>query len=162
MCFLEDIEHPVKVARAVMEDTPHVLLAGMAPEISPLHKGLNARNLLTPDSKRAWEKWRQSAEYKPIINVENHDTIGMIAQDLEGNLAGACTTSGLAYKLRGRVGDSPIIGAGLFRRQRSRSLHRHGAWRSRDENPGLLLGGGIDPPRPHAPDRPAKKPSTAS
>ena len=114
VCFLEDIEHPVKVARAVMENTPHVLLAGDGAREFARDQGFETRDLLTPDSKAAWEKWRQSAEYKPIINVENHDTIGMIAQDLEGNLAGACTTSGLAYKLRGRVGDSPIIGAGLF------------------------------------------------
>jgi N4-(beta-N-acetylglucosaminyl)-L-asparaginase len=114
VCFLEDIEHPVKVARAVMEDTPHVLLAGDGAREFALSKGFEPRNLLTPNSEAAWKKWKESAEYKPIINVENHDTIGMIAQDLEGNLAGACTTSGLAYKLRGRVGDSPIIGAGLF------------------------------------------------
>lgn len=114
VCFLEDIEHPVRVARAVMEDTPHVLLAGDGARDFAIAKGFEARNLLTEDSRKAWEAWRQSAEYKPIINIENHDTIGMLAQDLDGNLAGACTTSGLAYKLRGRVGDSPIIGAGLF------------------------------------------------
>ncbi len=114
VCFLEDIEHPVRVARAVMEDTPHVLLAGDGARDFAIAKGFEARNLLTEDSRKAWEDWRKSAEYKPIINVENHDTIGMIAQDLNGRLAGACTTSGLAYKLRGRVGDSPIIGAGLF------------------------------------------------
>ncbi len=114
VCFLEDIEHPVRVARAVMEDTPHVLLAGEGARDFALAKGFTTRDLLTADSRKAWEEWKQSAEYKPIINVENHDTIGMLAQDLNGNLAGACTTSGLAYKLRGRVGDSPIIGAGLF------------------------------------------------
>ncbi len=114
VCFLEDIEHPVRVARAVMEDTPHVLLAGDGARDFALAKGFEACNLLTEDSRKAWEEWRQSAQYHPIINVENHDTIGMIAQDLDGRLAGACTTSGLAYKLRGRVGDSPIIGAGLF------------------------------------------------
>jgi len=114
VCFLEDIEHPVRVARAVMEDTPHVLLAGEGARDFALAKGFETRNLLTEDSRKAWENWRKSAEYKPIINIENHDTIGMIAQDLDGNLAGACTTSGLAFKLRGRVGDSPIIGAGLF------------------------------------------------
>lgn len=114
VCFLEDIEHPVRVARAVMENTPHVLLAGEGARDFALTQGFETRNLLTNDSESAWRKWMQSAEYKPIINVENHDTIGMIAQDLEGRLAGACTTSGLAYKLRGRVGDSPIIGAGLF------------------------------------------------
>ena len=114
VCFLEDIEHPVRVARKVMETTPHVLLAGTGARDFALAHGFTPRNLLTEDSRRAWEAWKQSAEYKPIINVENHDTIGMLAQDLDGRLAGACTTSGLAYKLRGRVGDSPIIGAGLF------------------------------------------------
>ena len=114
VCFLEDIEHPVRVARAVMEDTPHVLLAGQGARDFALAKGFPTRDLLTDDSRKAWEEWKQSAEYKPIINIENHDTIGMLAQDLDGNLAGACTTSGLAFKLRGRVGDSPIIGAGLF------------------------------------------------
>ena len=114
VCFLEDIEHPVRVARKVMETTPHVLLAGTGARDFALAHGFTPRNLLTEDSRRAWEQWKQSAEYKPIINVENHDTIGMLAQDLDGRLAGACTTSGLAYKLRGRVGDSPIIGAGLF------------------------------------------------
>ena len=114
VCFLEDIEHPVRVARKVMETTPHVLLAGTGARDFALAHGFTPRDLLTEDSRRAWEEWKQSAEYKPIINVENHDTIGMLAQDLDGRLAGACTTSGLAYKLRGRVGDSPIIGAGLF------------------------------------------------
>ena len=114
VCFLEDIEHPVRVARKVMETTPHVLLAGTGARDFALAHGFTTRDLLTEDSRRAWEEWKQSAEYKPIINVENHDTIGMLAQDLDGRLAGACTTSGLAYKLRGRVGDSPIIGAGLF------------------------------------------------
>ena len=102
VCFLEDIEHPVRVARAVMEDTPHVLLAGQGARDFAIAKGFKTRDLLTEDSRKAWEDWKKSAEYKPIINIENHDTIGMLAQDLEGNLAGACTTSGLAFKLRGR------------------------------------------------------------
>lgn len=114
VCFLEDIEHPVKVARLVMETTPHVLLAGTGARDFALAHGFSSRDLLTPSIKKEWEAWRKSAEYKPIINIENHDTIGMLAQDHEGRLAGACTTSGLAYKLRGRVGDSPIIGAGMF------------------------------------------------
>src|SRR5207342_1313494 len=68
----------------------------------------------TPGAEAAWKEWLKKSEYKPIINVENHDTIGMIAIDKEGNLSGSCTTSGLGYKMHGRVGDSPIIGAGLF------------------------------------------------
>ncbi|MFP4472084.1 MAG: isoaspartyl peptidase/L-asparaginase, partial [Bacteroidales bacterium] len=65
-------------------------------------------------SKKAWEQWLKNSEYKPIPNIENHDTIGLIAIDNNGDIAGACTTSGMAFKMRGRVGDSPIIGGGLF------------------------------------------------
>ena len=65
-------------------------------------------------SKKAWKKWKETSQYKPIINIENHDTIGMLAIDTKGDISGACSTSGLAYKMAGRVGDSPIIGSGLF------------------------------------------------
>jgi isoaspartyl peptidase/L-asparaginase-like protein (Ntn-hydrolase superfamily) len=114
VCYLQDILHPISVARRVMEKTPHVLLAGDGAKKFALEQGFEPVNLLTEKSKIDWEAWRETAQYKPIINVENHDTIGLIAMDFEGNLSGACTTSGLAYKLAGRVGDSPIIGAGLF------------------------------------------------
>jgi len=70
--------------------------------------------MLTPESEKAWKEWLKKAEYKPVANNENHDTIGMVALDMNQNLSGACTTSGMAYKMKGRVGDSPIIGAGLF------------------------------------------------
>lgn len=112
--FLEHIKHPISVARKVMDETPHVLLAGEGALQFALASGFEKENLLTEASKQEWEKWKEEAQYKPIINVENHDTIGMLALDSSGNLAGACTTSGLAYKMHGRVGDSPIIGAGLF------------------------------------------------
>ena len=71
-------------------------------------------NLLTKSSEKMWREWLKTAKYQPVINIERHDTIGILAMDSAGNLAGACTTSGLAYKMNGRVGDSPIIGAGLF------------------------------------------------
>lgn len=112
--FLQNIIHAVSVARKVMEDTPHVILAGKGAEKFALSKGFKKENLLTKASKNAWEVWKQTSEYKPIINIENHDTIGMLAIDKEGNISGACTTSGLAYKMNGRVGDSPIIGSGLY------------------------------------------------
>ena len=112
--FLHNITHAVSVARKVMEDTPHVMLAGSGAEKFAIQKGFKKENLLTEDSKKSWEAWKIKSEYSPIINIENHDTIGMLAIDKAGNLSGACTTSGLAYKLNGRVGDSPIIGAGLF------------------------------------------------
>src|SRR5690606_16880563 len=102
------------VARKVMEDTPHVILSGQGALQFALEQGYKKTDLLTAESRKAWEKWKEKSEYKPIINIENHDTIGMIALDAHGNLSGACTTSGLAYKMNGRVGDSPIIGAALF------------------------------------------------
>ena len=114
VCYLKEIMHPISVARKVMDDTPHVMLAGDGALRFALENGFERTNLLTPESEAAWRKWLETAEYNPIINVENHDTIGLIAMDFDGDLSGACTTSGLAYKMAGRVGDSPIIGAGLF------------------------------------------------
>jgi N4-(beta-N-acetylglucosaminyl)-L-asparaginase len=114
VCFLEDILHPISVARKVMEETPHVLLAGEGARTFALDNGFDPVDLLTESGKQAWQEWLETSEYKPIINIENHDTIGLVGMDQQGNLAGACTTSGLGYKMRGRVGDSPIIGAGLF------------------------------------------------
>ena len=79
-----------------------------------LANGFEKENLLTEESKKDWEEWLITSEYKPVPNIENHDTIGMLAIDSRGNISGACTTSGMAFKMHGRVGDSPIIGAGLF------------------------------------------------
>lgn len=112
--YLKDIKHPISVARKVMEDTPHVLLAGEGARQFAISEGFEPEDLLTEASRKAWEDWKVKSEYKPIINIENHDTIGMLTRDSDGNLAGGCTTSGLAYKMAGRVGDSPIIGSGLF------------------------------------------------
>ena len=112
--YLQHITHAVSVARKVMEDTPHVILAGKGAEEFAVSIGLKKENLLTEASKKAWEEWKIKSEYKPIINIENHDTIGMLAIDKNGDISGACTTSGLAYKMAGRVGDSPIIGSGVF------------------------------------------------
>lgn len=111
---LEHIVHPISVARAVMERTPHVMLVGEGALRFALSQGFQKKNLLTENSGKAWREWLKKAEYKPVVNIENHDTIGIVSLDGSGNLSGACTTSGLAYKMRGRVGDSPIIGAGLY------------------------------------------------
>ncbi|MFO0434003.1 MAG: isoaspartyl peptidase/L-asparaginase family protein [Sphingobacteriaceae bacterium] len=111
---LEHIVHPISVARAVMEKTPHVMLVGDGALQFALSQGFKKENLLTPDSEAEWKEWLKKSEYKPVINIENHDTIGMVALDMNGNLSGACTTSGMAFKMHGRVGDSPIIGAGLY------------------------------------------------
>jgi N4-(beta-N-acetylglucosaminyl)-L-asparaginase len=112
--FLQDIENPISVARKVMEETDHVMLVGKGAKQFALEKGFEETNLLTENSKKAWIKWKEQSKYQPVINIENHDTISMLALDEGGNLSGACTTSGMAYKLHGRLGDSPIIGAGLF------------------------------------------------
>jgi len=138
---MEFIAHPISVARRVMEKTPHVLLVGEGATQFAVEQGFAREQLLTPESREAWQKWLKSSQgYKPVPNRENmlgspdantpgtsgdktlgtpggagnHDTIGMLALDQHGNLAGACTTSGMAWKMRGRVGDSPIIGAGLY------------------------------------------------
>jgi len=129
MC-LQHIMHPISVARMVMEKTQHIMLAGEGALQFALANGFEKINLLTPKSEKDWKDWLKSSKYNPEMNIENklyskendpmpggpenHDTIGMLAIDSAGNLSGACTTSGLAYKMHGRVGDSPVIGAGLY------------------------------------------------
>lgn len=125
---MEYIDHPISVARLVMEKTPHVLLVGAGATQFAIANGFQKKELLTPESEKAWKEWLKKSEYKPEINIENkhfspnklpgnqynHDTIGILAMDKAGNICGGCTTSGMAYKMHGRVGDSPIIGAGLY------------------------------------------------
>jgi len=112
--FLEGIMHPISVARAVMEKTPHVMLSGAGALQFALEQGFKKENLLTEKSKKAWEEWKKVAKYEPKVNIERHDTIGLLALGKAGEIAGACSTSGMAFKMHGRVGDSPIIGAGLY------------------------------------------------
>jgi isoaspartyl peptidase/L-asparaginase-like protein (Ntn-hydrolase superfamily) len=115
--FLEGIDHPISVARAVMDKTQHVMLVGEGARKFALEQGFNKIKTPIPEVKKAYKKWRKENKdvfKRPTINHENHDTIGMLALDSHGNLSGACTTSGWAFKMHGRLGDSPIIGAGLF------------------------------------------------
>ena len=138
VAFLERIKHPISVARRVMEKTPHVMLVGSGAQQFAISEGFSLeKDELSKDAKNAYENWLKKSTYKPIYNVErqseipkndaaynaphklsngewNHDTIGMIALDAQGNLSGSCTTSGAGFKMRGRLGDSPIIGAGLY------------------------------------------------
>lgn len=119
VCFLENIIHPISVARLVMDSTPHVMLSGEGALQFALENGFEKQNLLTPAAKKAWINKLNTSGYDPQPNWENepnkfHDTIGLLAVDINGDIAGACTTSGMGFKIRGRVGDSPIIGAGLF------------------------------------------------
>ena len=138
VAFLERIKHPISVARKLMESTPHVFLAGVGAQQFALANGFKLESeKLSPDAEKAYKQWLVKAEYKPVINVEhqqshpknghgpfapnrfddgsfNHDTMGTIALDANGDVSGMCTTSGMGFKMRGRVGDTPIIGAGLF------------------------------------------------
>ena len=126
---LERIKHPISVARRVMEKTSHVMLVGEGAQQFAVAQGFPLEpQQLSPDAEKAYREWLKTSQYQPIINVENsgsrkvgpaggpqnHDTIAMLALDAGGNLSGSCTTSGMGFKMRGRLGDSPIIGAGLF------------------------------------------------
>ena len=115
VAFLRDIKHPISVARKVMEQTDHVMLVGKGAKRFALEKGFKEENLLTDKSREEWLQWKKDNSIKDSWGPnDEHDTISTLARDNNGNLAGACTTSGLAYKLHGRVGDSPIIGAGMY------------------------------------------------
>ena len=144
VAFLERIKHPVSVARKVMENSPHVMLVGAGAQQFALENGFVLElGTLSPDAEKTYREWLKKSDYQPVINIENrrpdnkkrehtpnghgpfapsffddgtpnHDTMGTIALDASGNLSGMCTTSGMAFKLRGRLGDSPLIGAGLF------------------------------------------------
>ncbi len=116
VAFVQGFKHPVSIARMVMEKTPHVMIVGAGAEKFALDNGFKKENLLTDHAEKMWKEWLKKSEYKPDHNIFKlgHDTIGLLALDVNGKLSGACTTSGMAYKMHGRVGDSPIIGAGLY------------------------------------------------
>jgi len=133
VAFLERIKHPISVARKVMEKTPHVMLVGIGAQQFAVAQGFPLEpQKLSVEAQKSYDNWLIKSEYKPVINIENsknqtafapkklengnwnHDTIGMVAMDANGNLSGSCTTSGMGFKMRGRLGDSPIIGAGLY------------------------------------------------
>lgn len=112
--FLQGIKHPISVAKKVMEETPHIMLCGEGALQFAKAQGFTEENLLTENARKKWKEWLEESKYAPVINIENHDTISMLMIDGDGNISGGCTTSGAAWKMHGRVGDSPIIGAGLF------------------------------------------------
>jgi len=134
VAFLERIKHPISVARRVMEKTPHVMLVGSGAQQFAVAEGFPLEpQQLSESAEKTYKEWLKKSEYKPVVNIENkqgghgpfapqylengelnHDTIGMIAMDAKGHLSGSCTTSGMGFKMRGGLGDSPIIGAGLF------------------------------------------------
>jgi len=122
---LENTMHAISVARRVMERTPHTMLVGEGATRFARDQGFKQQSLLTPEAEKAWRDWLKTADYRPEANSENritrtpggaldHDTIGLLMRDPTGRMAGACTTSGMAFKMRGRVGDSPQVGSGLY------------------------------------------------
>ena len=120
---LEHIRHPAAVARRVMEKTPHILLVGEGAKWFAMQQGFPLEMPYTAEAMRAWfEKHpdlppprRSRPRTVPNGSAEqDHDTVTVLTRDTKGHLGGVCTTSGLAYKLPGRVGDSPLIGAGLY------------------------------------------------
>jgi len=130
VAFVRRFIHPVTLARLVMERSPHVLLVGDGAERFARAHGQPEQDLLTPAARAAYDAWRAAspgAPSAPAANIEeqradpggqdgtgSHDTIGVLALDAAGRLAGACSSSGLAFKHPGRVGDSPIVGHGLY------------------------------------------------
>jgi len=113
VAFLKEIKNPISVARLVMEKTPHVILVGEGASHFALSNGFKKQNLLTPKAEKAWKEWKKEKEME-LHNQESHDTIGLLAIDHRGNISGGTSTSGVKFSLYGRVGDTPIIGAGLF------------------------------------------------
>jgi N4-(beta-N-acetylglucosaminyl)-L-asparaginase len=112
---LEGIRHPISAARRVMEKTPHVMLVGEGARMFALQEGLEAVEV---DSRQKYQEWQRQQNMNRGDSSggkkKNHDTIALLVLGPDGNLAGGCSTSGLAGKLPGRVGDSPILGSGLY------------------------------------------------
>jgi N4-(beta-N-acetylglucosaminyl)-L-asparaginase len=131
VCYVQRVAHPISLARMVMEKSPHVMLVGDGAEKFAQENNIALINpKLSQDAEKEYKKWLEKSEYKPQKNIEknqntnvpsklsngnyNHDTMGILAIDQDGKIAGACTTSGMGFKMAGRVGDSPIIGSGLY------------------------------------------------
>ncbi len=115
VCCVRRFMHPISIARMVMEQTPHVMLAAQGAEQFAATHGMEPTDLLTDAARAAWDKWlEEHPEADGLRSDQAHDTVGVLARDASGRLAGACSTSGLPFKLPGRVGDSPIIGHGLY------------------------------------------------
>jgi N4-(beta-N-acetylglucosaminyl)-L-asparaginase len=114
VCAVEDVLHPISVARKVMEETPHVMLAGNGAREFALAHGFRTFDLLTPEQHSKWQQWQKDKDAGQKSPNPGHDTISLLGIAYNGELAGGSSTSGWGYKLPGRVGDSPIIGSGLY------------------------------------------------
>jgi len=115
VCSLHSIKNPISVARLVLEKTRHTTLAGDGAFRFALRMGFKPEQLLTPESLKKWLEWKANPQRETFwLTSENHDTIGMVATDGKGHVVSGCSTSGLAWKIPGRVGDSPLVGCGVY------------------------------------------------
>lgn len=123
---VKNVKNPISLARKVMELTPHIMLVGEGAHMFARILGLEYHMPLQPEAEKAWREYlKQVMHLKPekgtlefwakyLHEKKIHDTIGVVAIDENGNIAAGCSTSGLAFKMPGRVGDSPIIGSGIY------------------------------------------------
>lgn len=117
VCAVRGIVPVISVARLVMEKTKHVMIAGEQARRFAIENGFKPRNLMTPEIARQFEAWRADPEKGDagyIHSIDNHDTVTMLAWESPSHVVAASSTSGLGYKMPGRVGDSPIVGAGIY------------------------------------------------
>lgn len=111
---VENVVHVAALARRVMEKTPNVLLVGEGARLFAVEQGFPLQSLSTPESLAEWQRMRPIPQSPTNVREKGHDTVTVLALDRKGTLGGACSTSGLPHKLPGRVGDSPLIGSGLY------------------------------------------------
>jgi N4-(beta-N-acetylglucosaminyl)-L-asparaginase len=115
VCNLHKIKNPISVARLVMERTRHTTIAGEGALQFAIAMGFEPMQLLTPHSLEAWLKWKDTPNHETFwIDRNHHDTIGMLGVDGKGRVVAGCSTSGLAWKIPGRVADSPLVGCGYY------------------------------------------------
>jgi N4-(beta-N-acetylglucosaminyl)-L-asparaginase len=115
VCNLHKIKNPISVARLVMEKTRHTTMAGEGALQFAIEMGFQPMQLLTPHSLAEWLKWKNDPNHQTFwIDRDHHDTIGMIGVDGAGHVVAGCSTSGLAWKIPGRVADSPLVGCGYY------------------------------------------------
>ena len=112
---LRGVKTPISVARLVLEKTSHTTIGGIGLQEFARNMGYHPEQLLTPNSLKKWMEWKANPHHQTFwLSPENHDTIGVVATDGKGHIVAGCSTSGLAWKIPGRVADSPLVGCGYY------------------------------------------------
>jgi N4-(beta-N-acetylglucosaminyl)-L-asparaginase len=115
VCGLRGVKTPISVARLVLEKTSHTTIGGIGLQEFARNMGYHPEQLLTPNSLKKWMEWKTDPHRRTFwLSPENHDTIGVVATDGKGHIVAGCSTSGLAWKIPGRVADSPLVGCGYY------------------------------------------------